>query len=176
MDKKLMEVMTNPVKCKLLFEIKSCEKTTAKHLSERFSDIPPATLYRYLKKMTSDGILKIVDENPIRGTIEKTYSVAIDLTAEGTKTINNGEAYMQAFTQYVLGFMKLFQEYCNEDNIDIEKDKSGFSLAPLYLTNKELEKLMTDIHDIIKPYRNNEPAKNRKLHSIGVIVSPPNKK
>lgn len=178
MHKKLMEVMTNPIKCKLLFEINSCEQTTAKHLSERFSDIPQATLYRYLKKMTTDGILKIVEETQIRGAVERTYSVAIDLLEEGRKIIgnNSGETYMQAFTQYVLGFMKLFQEYCNGDNIDIQKDKSGFSLAPIYLTDEELEDLVTGVHEAIKPYRNNEPAKNRKLRSIGIIVSPSTKK
>lgn len=178
LNKKMMEVMTNPIKCKLLFEISFCKQTTAKHLSEKFSDIPQATLYRYLKKMTSDNILKIVEETQIRGAVERTYSVAIDLLEEGTKIINtnSGEIYMKTFTQYVLGFMKLFQEYCNSDNIDIQKDKSGFSLAPIYLTDEELERLITKIHEAVKPYRNNESNENRKLRSIGVIVSPPTKK
>ena len=48
-----------------------------------------------------------------------------------------------------------------------------FSLFPLYLTDEELEKLIGNIRDIIKPYRNNTPAVGRKLHSIGVIISPP---
>ena len=43
----------------------------------------------------------------------------------------------------------------------------------LYLTDEELEKLIGNIRDIIKPYRNNTPAVGRKLHSIGVIISPP---
>lgn len=178
MSKKLMEVITNPVKCKLLFEIEACRQTTAKHLAEKFNDIPQATLYRYLKKMTEDGILKIVDQTQIRGAVERTYSVAIDLNADGIEMLdhNSGQLYMQAFTQFVMGFMKQFQEYCDRDGIDIKKDKSGYSLAPLYLTDEELESLMTDIHEDIKPYMNNEPSAGRKLHSIGLIVSPPTKK
>lgn len=178
MDQKLMEIMTNPVKCKLLFEIAACQQTTAKHLAEKFNDIPQATLYRYLKKMTADGILKIVDQTQIRGAIERTYAVAVDLNAGGTRIIDNnsGELYMQAFTQFILGFVKLFQEYCNRDTIDIQKDKSGFSLAPVYLTDMELESLITNIHDIIKPHMDNEPTPDRKLRSIGLIVSPPTEK
>lgn len=177
MNKNLMEVMTNPVKCKLLFEIESCKQTTAKHLSETFGDVSQATLYRYLKKMTADGILKIVEHTQVRGAVERTYSVAIDLQAEGSEIINNnsGDAYMQAFTQYMMGFVKLFQEYCNSDSIDIQKDKSGFSLAPVYFTDEELEEMITKIHETIQPFRNNESAPNRKLHSIGIIVSPPQK-
>ena len=44
MNKIIMEIVKHPVKCKLLLEFLKCEQTTAKHLSETFSDIPPATL------------------------------------------------------------------------------------------------------------------------------------
>lgn len=177
MNDKLMEVITNPVKCKLLFEVEACKQTTARHLSEKFTDIPQATLYRYLKKMTADGILKIVEQTQVRGAVERTYSVAIDLKAEGNEIINHNskDAYMQAFTQYMMGFMKLFQEYCSGGSIDIQKDQSGFSLAPVYVTAEELEHLMSKIHGVIQPLRENEPGENRKLHSVGIIVSPPHK-
>ena len=38
MDKKIMDVLTNPIKCKLFLEIQKCGETTAKHLSQTFSD------------------------------------------------------------------------------------------------------------------------------------------
>lgn len=50
MTDKLMDCITNPVKCKLLLEIHSQGKSTARQLSDTYSDIPPATLYRHLKK------------------------------------------------------------------------------------------------------------------------------
>ena len=176
MNKHIMEIVKHPAKCKLLLEILNCEQTTAKHLSERGSDIPPATLYRYLKKMTMDGILKIVNQAQVRGAVEKTYALAIDLKAEMSSILDNnsGEAYMQAFMQYMLGFAELFQEYCNRDNIDIVNDKSGFSLAPLYLSDDELEDFMKSYLKITENYRNNTPRNDRKLRSIGLIISPPN--
>ena len=175
MDKKIMDVLTNPVKCKLFLEIQKCGETTAKHLSETFSDIPPATLYRYLKRMTNDKILKIVNQTQVRGTLEKTYAIDIAMKKDFKEILdsNSGEAYMQAFMQYILGFAELFQDYCKRDDIDIVKDKSGFSLSPLYLTDDELEMLIGTIRNIINPYRNNAPTAERKLHSIGVIISPP---
>ena len=80
MTDKLMDCITNPVKCKLLLEIHSQGKSTAKHLANIYNDIPQATLYRHLKKMLSDGILQVVEETQVRGTVEKTYSLA-DSTA-----------------------------------------------------------------------------------------------
>ncbi len=83
-----VSVFTN-TSCKLLLEFLKCEQTTAKHLSETFSDIPPATLYRYLKKMTADGVLKIVNQTQVRGAMEKTYALAIDLKKEMNDILDN---------------------------------------------------------------------------------------
>ncbi len=75
MTDRLMECITNPVKCKLLLEIHSQGKATAKQLADIYTDIPQATLYRHLKKMLSDGILQVVEETQVRGTVEKNLFV-----------------------------------------------------------------------------------------------------
>ncbi len=176
MNKIIMEIIKHPVKCKLLLEFLNCEQTTAKQLSEKFSDIPPATLYRYLKKMTVDGVLKIVNQTQIRGTMEKTYALAIDLKKEMNEMMENisGDAYMQAFIQYILGFAEQFQSYCKREEINIAKDKSGFSLVPLYLSDEELDCFIQNYAEITEKYRDNMPTIDRKLRSIGLIVAPPN--
>ncbi len=66
MNEKLMDCFVNPIKCKLLIEIFSNNRTTAKQLGEKFQDISKATLYRYLNKMLKDDIIKVVEENKIR--------------------------------------------------------------------------------------------------------------
>lgn len=174
MTDKLMDCITNPVKCKLLLEIHTQGKTTAKHLANTYSDIPQATLYRHLKKMLSDGILQVVEETQVRGTVEKTYSLAsgINSNMETMVEENSGELYLQYFMQYIFGFAKQFQEYCQSPNINIKKDMTGFSLSPLYLSDDELTSLITRISQIISAAGNNKPSPERKLRTIGIIVSP----
>lgn len=174
MNDKLMDCITNPVKCKLLLEIHSQGKATAKHLADIYHDIPQATLYRHLKKMLNDGILQVVEETQVRGTVEKTYALAFHIS-DSMETMlekNSGELYMQYFMQYIFGFAKQFQEYCQSPNINIKKDMTGFSLSPLYLSDEELTSLITSISQIITKVKNNEPMPERKLRTIGVIVSP----
>lgn len=84
MTDKLMDCIANPVKCKLLLEIHSQGKTTAKHLADIYHDIPQATLYRHLKKMLSDGILQVTEETQVRGTAEKSMSV-MNLSVSGRR-------------------------------------------------------------------------------------------
>ena len=177
MTDKIMSCITNPVKCKLLLEIYAQEQTTAKHLSDVLSDIPQATLYRNLKKMLNDGILKVVEETQVRGTVERTYALAFDLNSdfEAILAENSGTLYMQVFTQYFLGFAKQFREYCQSPDIDIKKDMSGFSLSHIYLSDEELTGLMKSISAAIQAVEKNEPKPGRKLRTLGVIVSPPEK-
>lgn len=171
---KLMDCITNPVRCKLLLEIYSQGQATAKHLADACNDIPQATLYRHLKKMLGDGILKVVEETQIRGTLEKTYALAFDINDDFGKILeeNSGTLYMQVFMQYILGFAKQFQQYCKAPDINIKEDMTGFSLSPLYLSDEELTDLVKNISDIIKTAKDNEPKANRKLRTIGVIISP----
>lgn len=175
MYKKIMDCLTNPIKCKLLLEIYTSGRATAKGLSEKYSDIPQATLYRYLKRMTDDGILKIAEENKIRGTIEKTYAMAIKLNDEMQNSMesNPGDSLMLLFMNYMMGFMRQFQEYCKRPDIDMKRDMPGFTLAPVYVTNEELEAAMMEFAKTMQALVGNQAAPGRKLRTIGLIVTPP---
>lgn len=177
MTDRLMDCITNPVKCKLLLEIYSQEQTTAKHLADTYNDIPQATLYRNLKKMLNDGILKIVGETQIRGTVEKTYALAFNINSnmENILSENSGTLYLQLFMQYIMGFAKQFQQYCQSPDIDIKRDMTGFSLSPLYLSDEELTSLVENISRIIRTAESNGPNPERKLRTLGIIISPAEK-
>lgn len=173
LNEKLMECISNPTKCRLLIEIMKQGNVTAKHLAEKCSDIPQTTLYRNLKRMTEDGLLKVVGETPVRGTVEKTYALSFDLSAPSTVLgEHSGAMYMQIFFQYFFTFAKIFQAYCDTPRIDIEKDKSGLSLSHVYLTDEELEKVVADISKILYPLQDNKPNEKRKLRTLGLIISP----
>ena len=88
---------------------------------------------------------------------------------------NSGELYMQYFMQYIMGFARQFQQYCQSPNINIKEDMTGFSLSPLYLSDEELTALVTEISKTISAVKNNEPNAERKLRTIGVIISPAEK-
>lgn len=170
---KIMECVSHTIKCRLLIEILKSGETTAKSLAEKCVDIPQTTLYRNLKRMTEDGVLKVVNETQIRGTVEKTYAATFDLN--DTDTVigeNSGKMYMQMFLRYLLTFAKQFQTYCDTPGIDIKNDKSGFSLSHVYLTDEELEHAVAAISKILSPLQNNRPVPDRKLRTIGVIISP----
>lgn len=173
LNEKIMECISSPAKCRLLIEIMRCTEVTAKYLAEKCSDIPQTTLYRNLRRMTEDGILKIVGETPIRGTVEKTYALAFDPSAPQTMwKESSGAMYMQMFFHYFLTFADIFQAYCERPEFDISKEQSGFSLSHAYLTDEELKNVVRAIAGVIQPLQENKPAPGRKLHTLGFIMSP----
>ena len=103
LNDKIIECVSNTIKCRLLLEIMKGKEVTAKYLAEQCDDIPQTTLYRNLKRMTADGILKIVNETQIRGTVEKTYALTFEFNDTSALLGENaGAMYMQMFLQYIL--------------------------------------------------------------------------
>ena len=82
MTGRLMECITNPVKCKLLLEIHSKGKATAKQLADIYTDIPQATLYRHLKKMAGHR-----RQNPMSGTYS-VFPLQIVVVSYSVRTTN----------------------------------------------------------------------------------------
>jgi len=177
MTNKLIDNITNPTRIRLLLEIHASEQTTAKKLLEKFPDISQPTLYRHLKAMLDAGMIKVAGEKQVRGIIEKSYTVSMDMVADIERIIetNDGAGYFQLFTQYIMKIMTEFKSYCGSENIDIASDCSGFSTAPIYATKEELVEALQKISEIIVPLVTNEPSPERKLFNFCTIIIPPKK-
>lgn len=175
MNEKIAACLANPVQCKLLLEISGKGRATAKQLAQVHGDIPHATLYRHLKKMTADGILIVAQENQIRGTVERVYAVAPDISLDAEKMVkeNDGQAYMMMFTRFMMGLTEEFQAYVSRPGINLLRDGSGFTVAPVYATTEELTDAMLAIGKIIRPLVDNKKTPERDLHSIAIITTPP---
>jgi len=170
-----IEALANPRQARVLLEIYANEQMTAKQLSDRFPEIPVATLYRNLKKMCDNGVLQIVETRPRRGAVEKVYAAtaSFEQDTEAMISANNGQAYAGLFNQYALGIMNEFQAYASRPGIDILRDGSGFTVNPVYATLEELTDALMKIREVLAPLVNNPPSENRKLHNICVITTPP---
>lgn len=174
MNQKLVECFSHPVKCRLLLEVYACGQATAGYLAKRYPDISQATLYRQLKRMTADGVLKIVQESQVRGAVEKTYGLALDSKRDyAMLEQNSGPAYLQLFLDYMLTFTRQFQAYCASSGMDLREDRSGFSMASVYATDEELDAATEELSKILAPLAQNTEAEGRKRRTLGVILGPP---
>jgi DNA-binding PadR family transcriptional regulator len=175
MGNALIENLSNPTLAKIILEIHERGQLTAKELLEKFPRVSQPTMYRYLKAMLADGTLKVTSEKQVRGTVEKSYSVAADFekSIKRIVTENDGAGYLSLFASYLIGVMAEFRDYSERENIDILNDGSGFTIAPVYATTAELQEALLKVGEILQGLYRNKQTKERKLHNICLITTPP---
>ena len=177
MNEKLMECLTNPVKYKLLAALNSQKRATTKELAEIISPLPQTTLYRYLKKMVDDGLIKVVEENRIRNVNEKVYGMAVDFDAEIEMIAKDpsSDAAAVQIRKFVNGLVDEFERNLPEGAINPLLDGYGFFIAPIHVSRDEAVEMINKIIEIIKPYEDNELTPDRHLQSWAMVLTPPTK-
>jgi len=172
-NEKFIECLTNPVKSLLLRTIYEQEQATTKELAQVVPKTPQATLYRYLKKMVADGLIKVVAENSIRNVKEKVYGMAVDFEAELKKIADDtsGATFVVQFQNFTNGLLEEFQKYLAKD--DKPLDSFGFGMLPIHATDKEAMELYKKIEELLQPYHNNPLTEDRQLRNFAMVLTPP---
>lgn len=172
------EVLLHPVRLKIVQEFLGGEKLTAKEIVKKLTSISQATLYRHLDKLVQHNILEVVEENPIRGTVEKVYTLNVGGANIGKNDIsqNSREELMNFFMIYITQIMSSFETYLSQDHIDLEKDGVGYRLTALHLTDEEFGNFIMDLANVFKKVSENEPTPERTKRIISTIFIPENKK
>ena len=174
MTSKIIDNLTNPTRSRIFFEIHANEPTAAQKLLKKFPDISQPTLYRHIKALLDDGMIKITGEKQVRGAVEKTYAINVNMGADIERIMetNDGEGFYRLFSQYMMNVAGQFKRYCESENINLAQDMAGFATAPLCATPEEFLEALQKISEIILPLVANETAPGRKLYNFYTISAP----
>lgn len=71
----IVEIVMNPARQRIFQYLLVNETGTVKEMRKALPDIPSASLYRHVKILLDNGILTVVEENRIRGTVESVYKL-----------------------------------------------------------------------------------------------------
>jgi predicted transcriptional regulator len=67
-------LVIHPIRLRII-TLLSKENMTTGNLAKKLPEIPQATLYRHIKKLETSQVIQIVSTQPLRGTVEKTYTL-----------------------------------------------------------------------------------------------------
>jgi DNA-binding transcriptional ArsR family regulator len=155
----------------------SGRQVTAKELAETMPDIPRTTLYRHIRALTEGGLLVVVEENQIRGTVERVYALnraRVDLTSEDLSQMTKVD-FEHAFTMFVSSLLGDFSRYLDdqdEENIDLVSDGLKFGKVQLQLSEEEFEALFAQLNQAIEYEVENEPSPDRKRRIFSFAFIP----
>jgi DNA-binding transcriptional ArsR family regulator len=143
MSKSKADLILHPIRARIITEV-SGRQLTAKVLAETMPEIPRTTLYRHINALTKGGILVVVEENQVRGTVERVYA----LNRESTDLSPEELSQMPV------------------------ADGLKFGKVQLHLTDSEFEALHTEVYDAIEAVVGNEPSADRKPRIASVSFLP----
>ena len=165
MAEKKANLILHPVRLRILTAI-STYRMTAGEISVAMPDIPLTTLYRHINALMEGGLLTIVEERPVRGTVERLYALTSppSLTAEDLEGMTREECE-QAFTMFLSTLMSDAQHYLDtrSDSRGINPLEDGvhISKVQLFLTDNEFKQLNLKMMELMLEAAKNQPKPGR---------------
>jgi DNA-binding transcriptional ArsR family regulator len=170
----LVDLVLHPIRMRIVMALAGREMT-AQQLAEALGDVPPATLYRHLNRLTNAGILVVAAERHVRGTLEKAYTLRSQgayLDAQEFAALSK-EDHLRYFTAFVASLLDDFSRYVNNAKpFNVLTDGVGYQKFPLELSDEEFIEVAKGINAAIIPHLNNLPAPGRKRRIFATIVMP----
>ncbi|WP_173923082.1 helix-turn-helix domain-containing protein [Agromyces sp. Marseille-P2726] len=167
------DVLLQPQRIAILRALGS-QSLTPKQLAEVLPTLPHATLYRHLAALHEAGIIAVVDERPVRGAIERTYSLAAGagiLGADDLATATRDD-HFRYFATFVAGLLGEFGHYLERPEVDLLADGVGYRELVLNLTDDELRELLAELRAVLDAHRHHPRSTDRTPRLIGTITMP----
>lgn len=172
------DLLLHPIRLRIMTAIVN-QRMTASDLAKILPDIPQATLYRHINALVEGGMLLIVAENPVRGTVERVYGASAppSLTAADLRGMNKQD-YINLFSQYLSFLMADAQRYLaskpDKGELDILADGVTLSKAQFLLSDDEFSEMNKKIIELMIAASKNQPADNRRRRIFTYLFLPSN--
>lgn len=167
------DLVLHPVRIRVLRALAGTRRTT-RELTALLDDVPQASLYRHIAALAHGGVIEIVEENRVRGTVERVYAIA-----PGATTIPPGRLsqatradHERYFTAFVSTLLADFDRYLSRGEPDLAADGAGYHTLVMNLSDAELREFAASLTALITPLLANKPGDGRKPRQFTTIVMP----
>ena len=168
------DLILHPVRMRILMALVG-QQMTAGDLAKALPDIAQATLYRHINTLAEGGILTVVAENRVRGTVEKVYTMEAhggNLTPEDLAEFSKDD-HLRLFTTFMTSVLESFARYLERhETPNFAQDGVGYRQVPLHLTDAELVTLTQALNGVLQPYLALEPDETRQRRILTTILIP----
>jgi hypothetical protein len=147
---------------------------TPLRLKEALGDVPQATLYRHVNQLHEGGLLEVVEEQAVRGGVERTYGVVAEAVSLGPDDYEGATAqdHLRYFTTFVGTLIEAFGAYLDQGAPDYAADGVGYRQVPLWLTDEELEEVTEELRSVLRRAVHNQPTPSRRRRLLTTIIMP----
>jgi DNA-binding transcriptional ArsR family regulator len=168
-----LNLMLHPVRLRILMVLAGTEQTSGE-IARALGDVPASSVYRHLRTLISAGLIEVVAERHVRGTVERTLRV----TAANTQLAPEELARMTADDHrrgaviFVTQLLSEFDRYLQQPDFDLQRDLAGLRTVTLYATDEEWLAAIAGMNAALLPLLNNAPGDERVARRLASITFP----
>ena len=168
------DLLLHPVRLRIVKAFLGDRALTTRQLAAELPDVPAASIYRHVARLTEAGVLHVVAERRVRGITERTYTLRLYAAQvqPGEFTAMSPEEHASAFLAFVAGLLGDFDRYVATKPEDPRRDGVGYRLAAMWLTDAELAEYLREFAAISQPRLANAPGKDRRRRVLYNIMLP----
>ena len=171
------DVILHPIRMRIIQTFISGQRLTVQQIADKLPDIPQATLYRHLNRLLKANVIEVVEENPIRGAVEKVYAlpenagmISPDEIANWTK-----DDHMDSFIKFMSIVLADFERYVNQEQFDFVKDGAGYQQISFYATDEEYVEFIGELNHAVAKVLSNKESNGRRRRTLATIVTTENR-
>jgi DNA-binding transcriptional ArsR family regulator len=169
-----VDLIVHPIRIRILMALAG-RRMTPLEIAATMPDVPQTSLYRHINALAEGGILTIVAENPIRGTVERVYELkegAGHLTEADVATLSKDD-HLRYFIVFLSSILQDFSSYLEKQESTVPLGREVlYSKLPLHLSDTERTDLLIQFDALLQPYRNNEADGERRRYILASVVIP----
>jgi DNA-binding transcriptional ArsR family regulator len=168
------DLLLHPLRLRIVQTFLGNRQLTTGQLLAEIEGVPPATLYRQVATLAKAGVLSVVGERQIRGTVERTYTLSVQdaqLTDEDLASMTP-EDHRHALMAFLAGLLADMDRYIDSGDVDLTRDGAGYRTIGLWLTRDELTAMVTEIGAAVQARAGNQAAPGRTRRMLTTVLIP----
>ena len=167
------DLLLHPVRLRIVQALAG-RAATPLELKNRLGDVAQASLYRHLAQLHDGGMIEIVSERQVRGSVERTYGLIETATSLDADDVADAtpEDHLRYFATFLGSVLSDFARYIQDDSADIDADGVGYRQVSLWLSDNELDELAAALRNVIEPLAANEASPERRQRRLSTILMP----
>jgi hypothetical protein len=167
------DLLLHPVRLRIVKTFLGDRALTTADIAAELDDVPTGSLYRHIATLTRAGVLQVVAERRIRGTVERTYTLrmlAAQMQPDEVEAMSMDE-HTHAFMAYVAGLLGDFDRYLAAAPSP-GRDGADYRVGAMWLTDAEYADFLRDLKRLLHSRVANMPTPERRRRVAYYVLLP----
>lgn len=149
-----IDLLLHPIRIRIIMALGG-QPLTPGQIAQEINDVPQTSLYRHINALLDGGIICVVDERPVRGTVEKVYALvegATRIRADELEVVSD-EDHLRYFMVFLSSLLQDFSSYLERHQGETNRmDDSVYAKTVLHLTDDQYHQLTEQFRSLALPH------------------------